>query len=576
MYANRPWVAAYGNVPASLDYPNVTLYQALRRTVDRYPEAPAWDFFGRKASYREFRSEVDRCAAGLHALGVKEGSRFLVALPTCPQGVLALYAANRIGAISAFIHPLSPAQEIAFYLRASRSTHALALDAFYPAFREAMVEAPLERLLLTRLPDYLPFPKDLVFRLTKGRAIAPVPADPVVAWWKHVMGGAAAEPPPSSMKANDDAVILFSGGTTGTPKGILLTNRNVVSEGMMAAAWGNVAPGDSILAVLPLFHGFGLGVCVNAFLMGGGKVVLVPKFDAATVGKLIRTKRPSYLIGVPTLFEALSRDASLHGADLSFLKGAFCGADRLSRTVKERFEGMVAAGGGRLKLLEGYELTETVTAVICMPVSQYREGSVGVPFPDMLAKVVAVGTTEEQPPGEVGELCIHGPAVMKGYLDRPDETSEALRTHPDDRIWLHTGDLFTADADGFFHFRERLKRMIKSSGMNVYPGQVEEVLRRHLAVADACVIGVPDEEQVERVKALVVPRPRFAPGRALEDELIAWCRRHLIKWSCPREIEFRHDLPRTLVGKIDVRRIREEEAARRAAREAVQPMEVEG
>lgn len=565
MYESRPWLSAYGDVPASLDYPDVTLYQALRRTAERYPDAPAWDFFGRTSTYRAFIAEVDRCAAGLHALGVKEGTRLLVALPTCPQGVIALYAANRVGATSAFIHPLSPAREIAFYLRASRSTHALTLDAWYPAFREAREEAPLERLLLARLPDYLPFPKNLLFRLTKGRAIPPVPPDPAVAWWKESMRGPHPAPPPAEMRPEDDAVILFSGGTTGKPKGIRLSNRNVVCEGMQAAAWGHLAPGDSILAILPLFHGFGLGVCVNAFLMGGGKVVLVPRFDAATVARLIRTKRPSYLIGVPTLYEALTRDPSLRGIDLSFLKGAFSGADRLPRTVKERFEEMVRAGGGRLRLLEGYGLTETVTAVLSMPVGQYREGSTGVPFPDTLAKVVKPGTTDEQPAGEIGELCIHGPAVMKGYLDQPAETAAALRIHPDGRLWLHTGDLFVADADGFFHFRERLKRLIKSSGMNVYPGEVEEVLRGHPAVAEACVIGVPDEAQVERVRALVVPRSGFEAGRALEEELIAWCRERLIKWSCPREVEFRESLPLTLVGKVDVRKIREEQASRPAA-----------
>jgi long-chain acyl-CoA synthetase len=333
---------------------------------------------------------------------------------------------------------------------------------------------------------------------------------------------------------------------------------------MEAAAWGRVSPGDSILALLPLFHGFGLGVCVNAFLMGGGKVVLVPRFDAASVARLIRTRRPSYLVGVPTLFEALGRDRSLRGVDLSFLKGAFSGADRLPRAVKERFEEMVEAGGGSLRLLEGYGLTETVTAAICMPVAEYREGSVGVPFPDILAKVVAPGTTEELPAGEVGELCIHGPSVMEGYLDQPEETARVLRVHPDGQRWLHTGDLFTVDDDGFFYFRDRLKRMIKSSGMNVYPGQVEEVLGRHPAVAEACVIGVPDEKQVERVKALVVPRPGLASDAALADALIAWCKRELIVWSCPREIEFRDRLPRTLVGKVDLRRILEDEAARRS------------
>ncbi len=568
MYETRPWLAFYGDVPHSLAYPDVTLYQALRRSAERAPDAPAWDFFGRTASYREFLEEIDRCAAALAALGVKEGTRFTIAMPTCPQGVIAFYAANALGAACSMIHPLSPPREVAFYLRTAKSTHALTLDAFYPRFREAWEGTPLERLLLARIPDFLPFPKSALFRLTKGRRIAPVPPDPRVSWWKETMGRATPAIPASGMKGDDVAAILFSGGTTGTPKGILLSNRNVIAEGMQAAAWGNIAPGDSMLAILPLFHGFGLGACVNAFFMGGGKVILVPQFSAESVSKLIRAKRPSYVVGVPTLYDALTREPALRKADLSCLKGAFCGADRLPRPVKERFEEVVRAGGGSLKLLEGYGLTETVTAVVCTPLSEYREGSIGIPFPDMLAKVVAPGTTEEAAPGQEGELCITGPAVMKGYLDQPGDTAAALRVHADGRVWLHTGDLCTMDPDGFFYFRERLKRMIKSSGMNVYPGQVEEVLRRHPAVAQACVVGVPDAAQVERVVALVVPSPGREAGPALARELIAFCGEYLIKWSCPREVEFRESLPLTLVGKVDYRTLQKQEVERRASTRA--------
>ncbi len=568
MYEQRPWLAFYGDVPRTLEYPEVTLSQAVRHTAERVPDAPAWDFMGRTQRYRDLATEIDRCAAALASLGVAEGTRFTIAMPTCPQGVIAFYAANALGAVASLIHPLSTPREIGFYLRAARSTHALTLDAFYPRFRDAWEGTPLQRLLLARIPDYLPFPKDLLFRLVKGRKIAAVPADPRLAWWHEVMERPLPVPPRSRMKADDTAAILFSGGTTGTPKGIQLSNRNILAEGMEAAAWGSIAPGDSMLAILPLFHGFGLGVCVNTFLVAGGKVILVPQFSARTVARLIRSRRPSFIVGVPTLFEALTREPALRRADLSCLKGAFCGADHLPRAIKERFEAIVREAGGHLALMEGYGLTEAVTAVLCMPLKEYREGSIGVPFPDMLAKVVGVGTADELPPGEVGELCLAGPAVMQGYLDQPAETAAALRVHPDGRAWLHTGDLCTMDRDGFFFFRERLKRMIKSSGMNVYPGQVEEVLRLHPAVAQACVIGVPDEAQVERVKALVVPAPGHQPGPALEQALMAHCAEHLIKWSCPRQVEFRQSLPLTLVGKVDFRRIKEEEEARRAGARA--------
>jgi long-chain acyl-CoA synthetase len=314
-----------------------------------------------------------------------------------------------------------------------------------------------------------------------------------------------------------------------------------------------------MLAILPVFHGFGLGVCINAVFMGGGKAILVPQFSADIVAKLIRKKRPSHIVGVPTLYEALTSHPDILRADLSCLKGAFVGADHLPRAVKEKFEDLVRRSGNELKLLEGYGLTEAVTAIMCMPSIEYREGSIGIPFPGMLAKVVEAGSTTEAPPGKEGEICLQGPAVMLGYLDQPEETANTLRKHEDGQTWLHTGDLATMDDDGFFYFKARLKRMIKSSGMNVYPAQVEDVLCQHEAVNQACVIGVPDEKQVERVKAFVVPVDPDRAGPELEQELVAHCREHLIKWSCPREIEFRNDLPQTLIGKIAYKQLEQEE-----------------
>jgi long-chain acyl-CoA synthetase len=254
---------------------------------------------------------------------------------------------------------------------------------------------------------------------------------------------------------------------------------------------------------------------------------------------------------VPTLYDALAKDPRLARSDLSCLRACFSGADTLPRPVKERFEALVAAHGGKVKLLEGYGLTEAVTAIMAMPLSEYREGSIGIPFPDMDARICRHGTTEELPSGEEGEICVAGPAVMLGYLDDPQATSEALRLHADGRTWLHTGDLGKRDADGFFYFTVRAKRMIKSSGFNVYPAQVEQVLYQHPAVAEACVIGVPDEAQVERVKAVVVLRNPAQESDATAQQLIDFCRERLIRWSCPREIEFRRELPKTRIGKID-------------------------
>ena len=376
------------------------------------------------------------------------------------------------------------------------------------------------------------------------------------------MKGAYPEASKAPMDTDEMAVILYSGGTTGTPKGIMLSNRNFISEGMQVAAWGDLGSGGSMLAILPIFHGFGLGVCINAVFMGGGKSILVPQFTPETVAKLIKTKKPTFVVGVPTLFDALNRNPLFQKADLSCLKGAFSGADQLPRTVKEKFEQIVRRQGGTVQLREGYGLTEAVTGIMAMPMTEYREGSVGIVFPDMLVKIVKQGTMEEAPAGEIGEICLQGPAVMLGYLEMPEETAETLKTHPDGKVWLHTGDLATMDEDGFVYFKLRLKRMIKSSGMNVYPAQVEDVLYQHEAVRECCVIGVPDEVQMERVKAFVVLKDPGREGPEMEQELIRHSREHLIKWSCPREIEFRKALPMTLVGKVAFSCLEEEEKAR--------------
>jgi long-chain acyl-CoA synthetase len=285
--------------------------------------------------------------------------------------------------------------------------------------------------------------------------------------------------------------------------------------------------------------------------MVGARVVMVPVFSPKVVAELIRTKRPTIMAGVPTLYEALSRDPSLQRADLSCLRAAFCGADTLTRPVKEGFERLVRERGGSVTLLEGYGLTEAVTAIMGTPLHRYREGSIGVPFPDTLAKICRPGTDLELPTGQEGEICVSGPAVMLGYLDDAEATGKALKVHRDGRVWLHTDDLGKMDGEGFFYFTARLKRMIKSSGFNVYPAQVEAVLCQHPAVAAACVVGVPDEAQGQRVKAFVVVEDSYLATPELASELIDFCRARLIKWSCPRDVEFRLDLPQTRLGKID-------------------------
>jgi long-chain acyl-CoA synthetase len=562
MYEKKSWLKFYEHVSQTIDYPRVTMYEAILQSANRCLDSIAYDFLDYTSTYRQFVSEIDKCADALAAIGLKKGERITISMPTSPQGIICFYAANKLGAVSSMIHPLSTIKEIEFYLNVAKSRFVLTLDAFYSKFKDLKETTPLETLILARIPDYLGPLKRIGFNLTKGRKIPKVPPDPMVKWWRDLMRGSYPHAPQAQMDTDELAVILYSGGTTGVPKGIMLSNMNFISEGMQVSEWGKLSDADSILAILPIFHGFGLGVCINACFMGGGKSILVPQFTPETVAQIISSKKPSFVIGVPTLFDALSRNPKMHKTNLSCLRATFSGADSLPRTVKERFEGMVKKQGGNVQLLEGYGLTEAVTAIMAMPIGHYREGSIGLPFPDMLAKIVRLDTTEEVPCGEEGEICISGPAVMMGYLDQPEETAETLKRHSDGKIWLHTGDIGTMDEDGFFYFKLRQKRMIKSSGMNVYPAQVEDILCRHPDVQEACIIGVPDQAQVQVVKGVVVLKNPAKASPQMEKILIDYCREYLIKWSCPREIEFRDSLPKTLVGKIAFNKLEQEEIAK--------------
>ncbi len=536
----------------------------MAATAARVPDDVAWDFLDTTSTYRAFLAAIDRCANALAALGLAAGERILISMPTSPQGVIAFYAANKLGAVPALIHPLSTAPEIEHYLNASRARIALTLDAFYERFAAIQPTAAAADAAARAHPDYLSPLKRFGFWLTKGRKIRQrcrrmrACAGGPISWpATHPAGAALARPARTIRRPS-----CSPAGPPDCPRASCCRTAISSPRACRPRPGAEWREGHSILAILPIFHGFGLGVCVNAAFMAGGKSILVPMFSAEIVAKLLRTKRPNLLVGVPTLYDALTRDPSLAQADLSCLRATFSGADTLPRPVKERFEKLVAERGGRVKLLEGYGLTEAVTAIMATPLAEYREGSIGIPFPDMLAKICRVGTEEELPPGEEGEICVAGPAVMLGYLDDPEATRETLRLHADGRTWLHTGDLGKMDADGFFYFTVRLKRMIKSSGFNVYPAQVEAVLYQHPLVAEACVAGVPDPAQVERVQAFVVLKDPAQANADTERALIEHCRAQLIKWSCPRRIEFCAELPKTRVGKIDYKVLVQEHVAK--------------
>jgi len=554
---SAPWLKYYGTIPASIDYPRTTMYQQLADTAGRYPEYIAYSFMGKKTTFRRFMDRIDAAAKGLHAMGLRRGDRVTICMANTPQALDCFYACNRIGVIPNMIHPLSAAEEIAFYLKFSKSRAILTLDQFYGKVASVLPESC--RLLIARVKDELPFPLNLLYPLTKdGRH--PLPREGCELWYDMIARGANVTLPEDTGRFDDCGAILYSGGTTGTTKGIMLSNLNFNALGLQtiaASGFGSVA-GMKMLSIMPVFHGFGLGIGIHTALIGGACCVLVPRFSVKIYADTLLKEKPELIPGVPTLFEALLRAEALKGKDLSFLKGIFSGGDSLSPELKKKVDTFLKEHGCTEQIREGYGTTECVTASCLTPKDYARTGSIGVPFPDTFYKIVKTGTTEEVPANTEGEICLSGPTVMLGYMDNEEETCQTLRRHGDGRIWLHTGDLGTMDADGFIYFRQRLKRMIVTSGYNVYPSQLENIIDGHEKVLLSCVIGVKDPYRVQRVKAYIVPMPGVTPNEALKQELMDYFAQRIAKYAMPREIEFRSELPKTLVGKVAYRVLEEE------------------
>ena len=566
--ANAPWVKYYGNTPATIDYPRTTMYQQITETAKQYPENIAYNFMGKQTNFRTFVSRIDAAAKGLTAMGLKRGDRITICMANTPQALDCFYACNRIGVIPNMIHPLSASKEIAHYLNFSKSKAILTLDQFYYKVAEILPELENQcTILIAKVQDELPFPLKTLYPISKNaRAVKKLPKTGYTLWTDMVAAGKTAVLPDDCGKYDDCGAILYSGGTTGTTKGIMLSNLNFNALGMqtIAASGFDSVAGMKMLSIMPVFHGFGLGIGIHTALIGGATCILVPQFSVNTYADILIKQKPNLIPGVPTLFEALLRAEKLEGQNLSFLKGIFSGGDSLSPELKKKVDQFLKDHGCREQIREGYGTTECVTASCLTPKDYARSGSIGVPFPDTFYKIVSPGTAEEVPANTEGEICLSGPTVMLGYMDNPEETASTLRHHGDGRIWLHTGDLGHMDEDGFIYFRQRLKRMIITSGYNVYPSQLENIIDGHEKVLLSCVIGVKDPYRVQRVKAYVVPMPGIEPTEELKQELLDYCSSRIAKYAMPREIEFRSELPKTLVGKVAYRVLEEEANAKEA------------
>lgn len=557
-----PWLDNYGDIPAKLEYKNGTMWDAITDIVKEYPDYIAYNFMGKNTTYAGFSKDVTVCAKALKSIGIKPDDKVTVCMPNCPQTVIIFYAINLIGAIANMIHPLSSENEIAFYLNDSKSVAAITLDQFYGKFEAIKDKINLKNLIIADIKDALNPIMKVGYALTSGKKIPQIPSDaPILRWKDFIKNGKAYSGKYKEERgSNDPAVVLYSGGTTGVTKGILLSNLNFNALAAQIIATNPVfRPGDSMLAVMPMFHGFGLGVSIHSMLANGGRCILVPRFTPESYAKLIIKHRCNFIAGVPSLYEALLRQPVMDGADLSCLKGVFSGGDSLSVELKKRFDKFLEDHGALVKVREGYGTTECVTASCLTPLHLAKEGSIGQPFPDTYYKIVVPGTQEEVPYGTDGEICLAGPTVMMEYVNHPDETAKTLQVHADGLKWVHTGDLGYMDSDGFIYFKQRIKRMIVTNGYNVYPSQLENILDAHELVQISCIIGVPDPIKIQKVKAFVVLKPGILPSSENKDILREYCKKNIAKYAIPYDIEFRDQLPKTLVGKVAYRILEEEE-----------------
>ena len=558
-----PWIKFYPEgVKQNLVYSESSMVGYLLEAVARYPESIAYDFYGFTCTYRDLYEKIRECAKSLKTLGVKKGDKITICMPNTPSAIIMFYAINMVGAIASMVHPLSAENEIENYLNQSQSTILFVLDLCYSKVRNIIDTTKVKKVIITSVSDDLKTIKKLVYKFnSRGKVPELELSDDVMTWKEFLNYGYDYQGEVVSLpSANDPAVILYSGGTSGAPKGIILSNLNF--NALAYQAYNMVEPaehGKSLLAILPIFHGFGLGVCIHTPLCCGMKAILVPDFSPKKFITLIKKNKPNIICAVPSLLETFTKNPGLGKKDLECLEAVISGGDFMSESLKNRIDNALKEYGSKAEVRIGYGLTEATAATCLTPKERYKTGTIGIPFPDTYYKIVAVETHDEVPTGEDGEICISGPTVMQGYINNEKETLQALRIHEDGRTWLHTGDIGYMDEDGYVYYRQRLKRMIISNGYNLYPTHIENVINSCDGVLTSTVIGIPHPKKVQVAKAFIVLNEGIEPSKEMMKKIKEHCEINLAKYSLPAEYEFRDSFPKTLVGKVAYTKLEKEE-----------------
>lgn len=554
-----PWKDYYESHDLKLKIEDSSVYESFRKSAIIHNSDIAISYYGNSFNYRKLLDKIDKAADAFSALGIKRGDVVTVCMPNTPEGLISFYAINKIGAIANMIHPLSGEMEIKHYITMTKSVMLVMVDICYEKVDAIIRDTDVSKVIVAPVNNSMPKLLSIGYMLKVGLKSKRPKNDKLYIYWNDFIKQGENYVGEYNFKAlnSDPAAILHSGGTTGKPKGIVLSNGNFNALNEQAKIiFKDLKPGDKILGIMPIFHGFGLGVSFNIAFGLGCEAVLIPQFNARKFDELLMKYKPSVLCGVPTMYEALANTKN-ERLDLSQLKYVISGGDSLSSKLSARINLFLEEHGAKVKVSQGYGMTEALAAVALSFGKAYRDGSIGIPFPGNYIKIVKTGTQEELPYGEDGEICVSGPTVMLGYLDDEKETNQILQKHKDGAVWLHTGDIGMMDKNGIIYYRQRLKRMIISSGYNIYPSHIESVIEEHPDVLSCGVIGIPHPYKVEVPKAYIVLKNDCNQASA-KASIKEYCKKNLARYAVPYEFEFRKSLPKTMIGKVDFRKLSEE------------------
>jgi len=558
MSLERLWHKSYApGVPTEFEPEKITMAERLSQVAAKYPDRVAFVYMGKKITYREYEGLVNRFARALADLGVKEGDKVAMLLPNIPQMVIANHAVYRLGAVTAMNNPLYTERELAHQLDDSDATMLVTLDLLLPRALKLKAETKIRTIITCHISDYLPFPKKQLFPYVKKAMFRKVEPQPGVYQFMDLIGKYPDMPVENKARWDELAALIYTGGTTGVSKGAMLTHANISSVVQQFSAWFPDLKDtyENLLGIYPIFHSAGYSVGQNLPIWNGWCCTLVPKPEPGAIVEMLSKFKPTFLPGVPTIYTGLLRNDKFRKMNLSFVKGYFGGAAPLPEDTLSQLRQLHGA-----IIYDVYGATEnTAFATVTPWGGKVKIGTVGVPLPGTDIKIVDLDTgTRELPPKEAGEICIKGPQVMSGYYKKPEETAQSLRDG-----WFYTGDIGFFDEDGYLTISDRKKDMICASGFNVYPKEVDEILFSHPKILEACCIGVPDEYRGETVKAYIVVQS----GETLtEQEVIAYCKGKMTGYKVPAQVEFVDQLPKSAIGKIMRREVREMDKKKREGR----------